>query len=107
MYLLEDPLVDGEPESVVDYSTRKFEEFQAEGIAPMLPDLVIVSVADDCHEDVKQLRQDLVDLKDDIGEAVAYEKWLKAKVKEALEETEDEYRQIIADKTPDMEDVMG
>ena len=73
----------------------------------MLPDLVIVSVADDCHEDVKQLRQDLVDLKDDIGEAVAYEKWLKAKVKEALEETEDEYRQIIADKTPDMEDVMG
>lgn len=107
LYLLEDPLVDGEPESVVDYSTRKFEEFQAEDIEPMLPDFVIVSVADDCHEDVKQLRQDLVDLKDNIGEAVAYEKWLKAMVKEALEDTEDEYRMIIADRTPDIEDAMG
>ena len=64
----------------------------------MLPDFVIVDVAEECNEEVKQLRQDLVDLKDDIGEAVAYEKWLKQMVKDALAETEDEYRQIIADR---------
>ena len=105
LYLLEDPTVPsadpmGEPvaEPVVDFSVRKFQEFAAEGIAPMLPDFVIVDVAEECNDDVKQLRQDLVDLKDDIGEAVAYEKWLKQMVKEALAETEDEYRQIIADR---------
>ena len=89
LYLLEDPTVPSmdpmgadEAEPVNDYSTRKFAEFAAADIAPMLPDFVIVDVADECHEDVKQLRQDLVDLKDDIGEAVAYEKWLKQMVKE-------------------------
>ena len=93
-----DPMGEPEAEPVNDYSTRKFAEFAAADIPPMLPDFVIVDVAEECHEDVKQLRQDLVDLKDDIGEAVAYEKWLKQMVKEALAETEDEYRQIIADR---------
>ena len=53
LYLLEDPMVDDEPESVVDYSTRKFREFVADDVAPMLPDFIIVDVAEDCHEDVK------------------------------------------------------
>lgn len=53
LYLLEDPMVDDEPEDVVDYSTRKFREFEAADVEPMLPDFIIVDVAEDCHEDVK------------------------------------------------------
>ena len=53
LYLLEDPLVDGEPEDVVEYSTRKFQEFVAADVEPMLPDFIIVEVAEDCHEEVK------------------------------------------------------
>ena len=102
-----DPMGEPEAEPVVDFSVRKFTEFAAEGVAPMLPDFVIVDVAEECHEDVKQLRQDLVDLKDDIGEAVAYEKWLKQMVKEALAETEDEYRQIIADRQAEADAAAG
>lgn len=53
LYLLEEPMVGEEEEDVVDYSTRKFREFEAADVEPMLPDFIIVDVAEDCHEDVK------------------------------------------------------
>ena len=97
LYLLQDPEVGGEPETINDFSIRVFGEFAAEAIPNEETGIEITALSDDCPQAVKDIRAQLSELSDNIGRAFAYEEWLKDRVKEALATTENEFFQIIND----------
>lgn len=104
LYLLEDPEVDGEPMDITTFSDGKFTAFTDAGIEGEDPGFTILELSDDCDDSVKEVRGQLEKLAEDIGEAFAYETWLKMMVKEALKTTEDEYLMIINENTARTED---
>lgn len=53
LYLLEDPVVNGEPQSLDDFVKQAFKEFKEQNIPNEVHEIAIKDLPDDCPEEVK------------------------------------------------------
>ena len=88
LYLLLDPEVNGMQEPANEFVIRMFKLFTEDtSVTSEDANVQIPHVDDSCTQEVKDIRDDLVELADKIAKAFTYEEWLKDRVKEELENT--------------------
>ena len=105
IYMLEDPVdSNNDPLPLAEFIKLTFKEFIDQNIPNQEHKIKIKELPEDCPEDVKKIREDLIQLGADIGEAFAYETWLKQRKRVALDATEGDILMLINDNTYRSED---
>jgi hypothetical protein len=84
-------VVDGEIQSLEDFSVIKEAEFEGENIENEDSKIEIPIVSELCPPEIHDLAADLSDLSVRIGRAFAYENYIKMQVRMCLIETENEF----------------